>query len=185
MINRAVLPHTHLSRSGAGDCVMIKVPLFAACVAQSLQRPRSAPTTLGPALLHTTVTLIITSMNMISARVLSRLFSAGYGKVYALGGMGADTTPQASVRLYEPTKDQWLPLTSMPTPRYGAFSFLRSNKIYVLDRALQLVIMTVPPPYGADPRRSNKTQYKTKTQEGGGLEEDQGEGWWARTRVPN
>lgn len=59
------------------------------------------------------------------------------GKVYALGGMGADTTPQASVRLYEPTKDQWLPLTSMPTPRYGAFSFVRGNKIYVLGKASQ------------------------------------------------
>jgi len=45
-----------------------------ACVAQSLQRLRSAPTTLGPALLHTTVTLIISSMNMISSRVLSWLF---------------------------------------------------------------------------------------------------------------
>jgi len=76
MINRAVLPHTHdrKSGSGAGDCGIIKIPLLAACVAQSLQRPRSAPTTLGPALLHTTVTLIIASMNMISSWVLSRLF---------------------------------------------------------------------------------------------------------------
>jgi len=79
MINRAVLPHTHDRKSGssAGDCGIIKVPLLAACVVQSLQRPRSAPTTLGSALLHTTVTLIIASMNMISSPVLSRLFSTG------------------------------------------------------------------------------------------------------------
>ncbi|KAK3547421.1 hypothetical protein QTP86_020886, partial [Hemibagrus guttatus] len=54
------------------------------------------------------------------------------GKVYALGGMGSDTSPQALVRVYEPVKDQWLSLASMPTPRYGAFSFLRGNKLYVL-----------------------------------------------------
>ncbi|XP_023861755.1 kelch domain-containing protein 8B [Salvelinus sp. IW2-2015] len=46
--------------------------------------------------------------------------------------MAADTTPQALVRVYEPEKDQWQALTSMPTPRYGATSFLRGNKIYVL-----------------------------------------------------
>ncbi|CAB1335965.1 unnamed protein product [Coregonus sp. 'balchen'] len=57
------------------------------------------------------------------------------GKVYALGGMAADTTPQALVRVYEPEKDQWQALTSMPTPRYGAASFLRGNKIYVLGRS--------------------------------------------------
>ncbi|KAI4886391.1 hypothetical protein NFI96_001745 [Prochilodus magdalenae] len=55
-----------------------------------------------------------------------------YGKVYALGGMGSDTSPQALVRVYEPVKDQWLSLASMPTPRYGASSFLRGNKIFVL-----------------------------------------------------
>ncbi|TRY96248.1 hypothetical protein DNTS_033464, partial [Danionella cerebrum] len=54
------------------------------------------------------------------------------GKVYALGGMGSDTTPQALVRLYEPSKDQWVPLSAMPTPRYGAFSFLHGNRIYML-----------------------------------------------------
>ncbi|KAK1801518.1 hypothetical protein P4O66_004580 [Electrophorus voltai] len=54
------------------------------------------------------------------------------GKVYALGGMGADTSPQALVRVYEPVKNQWLSLAPMPTPRYGAASFLRGNKIYVL-----------------------------------------------------
>ncbi|XP_030208515.1 kelch domain-containing protein 8B, partial [Gadus morhua] len=54
------------------------------------------------------------------------------GRVYALGGMGTDTAPQALVRVYEAEKDQWLPLTSMPTPRYGATPFLRGNKIYVL-----------------------------------------------------
>ena len=46
--------------------------------------------------------------------------------------MVGDTTPQALVRVYEPEKDQWLPLASMPTPRYGATSFLRGNKIYVM-----------------------------------------------------
>ncbi|GAA6103951.1 kelch domain-containing protein 8B [Tachysurus ichikawai] len=46
--------------------------------------------------------------------------------------MGSDTSPQALVRVYEPVKDQWLSLASMPTPRYGAFSFLRGNKLYVL-----------------------------------------------------
>ncbi|TSM04874.1 Kelch domain-containing protein 8B [Bagarius yarrelli] len=46
--------------------------------------------------------------------------------------MGADTSPQALVRVYEPVKDQWLSLASMPTPRYGAFSFLQGNKLYVL-----------------------------------------------------
>ncbi|KAK1899036.1 Kelch domain containing protein 8B [Dissostichus eleginoides] len=54
------------------------------------------------------------------------------GKVYALGGMGADTTPQALVRVYEAEKDQWQPMTSMPTPRYGATPFVRGNKIYMM-----------------------------------------------------
>ncbi|KAF3860008.1 hypothetical protein F7725_000263 [Dissostichus mawsoni] len=40
-----------------------------------------------------------------------------------MGGMGADTTPQALVRVYEAEKDQWQPMTSMPTPRYGATPF--------------------------------------------------------------
>uniref|UniRef100_A0A672L327 Kelch domain-containing protein 8B n=2 Tax=Sinocyclocheilus grahami TaxID=75366 RepID=A0A672L327_SINGR len=71
-------------------------------------------------------------VNYVKNNTLSFSLSLSDGKVYALGGMGADTTPQASVRLYEPTKDQWLPHTSMPTPRYGAFSFLRGSKIYVL-----------------------------------------------------
>lgn len=56
------------------------------------------------------------------------------GKVYALGGMGVDTTPQALVRVYDAEKDQWQPLTSMPTPRYGATPFVRGNKIYLMGR---------------------------------------------------
>lgn len=54
--------------------------------------------------------------------------------MYALGGMGADTTPQALVRVYEAEKDQWQPMTSMPTPRYGATPFVTGNKIYMLGR---------------------------------------------------
>uniref|UniRef100_A0A8C8AJP4 Kelch domain-containing protein 8B n=1 Tax=Otus sunia TaxID=257818 RepID=A0A8C8AJP4_9STRI len=54
------------------------------------------------------------------------------GAVYALGGMGADTSPQALVRVYEPAKDHWQPLPSMPTPCYGASAFLQGNKIFVL-----------------------------------------------------
>lgn len=57
------------------------------------------------------------------------------GKVYALGGMGADTAPQALVRLYDAEKDQWQPLTSMPTPRYGATPFLIGNRIYLMGEA--------------------------------------------------
>ncbi|KAF6099661.1 kelch domain containing 8B [Phyllostomus discolor] len=52
--------------------------------------------------------------------------------VYALGGMGSDTAPQAQVRVYEPRRDCWLSLPSMPTPCYGASTFLHGNKIYVL-----------------------------------------------------
>lgn len=55
--------------------------------------------------------------------------------------MGADTSPQALVRVYESAKDQWLPLATMPTPRYGAASFLRGNKIYVLGELS--IILTV------------------------------------------
>lgn len=54
------------------------------------------------------------------------------GMVYALGGMGPDTAPQAQVRVYEPRRDCWLSLPSMPTPCYGASTFLHGNKIYVL-----------------------------------------------------
>ncbi|XP_054935583.1 kelch domain-containing protein 8B isoform X2 [Physeter macrocephalus] len=54
------------------------------------------------------------------------------GMVYALGGMGPDTTPQAQVRVYEPRRDCWFSLPSMPTPCYGASTFLNGNKIYVL-----------------------------------------------------
>lgn len=56
------------------------------------------------------------------------------GAVYALGGMGADTSPQALVRVYEPAKDHWQPLPSMPTPCYAASAFLQGNKIFVLGR---------------------------------------------------
>uniref|UniRef100_A0A3B4ZTE4 Kelch domain-containing protein 8B n=1 Tax=Stegastes partitus TaxID=144197 RepID=A0A3B4ZTE4_9TELE len=62
----------------------------------------------------------------------SVLTRPAYGKVYALGGMGADTTPQALVRVYEAEKDQWQPMASMPTPRYGATPFVRGNKIYIM-----------------------------------------------------
>lgn len=58
------------------------------------------------------------------------------GKVYAMGGMGFDTTPQALVRVYEAAKDLWQPLTSMPTPRYGATPFMRGNKIFLMGRKL-------------------------------------------------
>lgn len=64
---------------------------------------------------------------------LSRCLPAD-GKVYAFGGMGADTTPQALVRAYEAEKDQWQPLASMPTPRYGATPFVRGNKIYLMGK---------------------------------------------------
>ena len=56
--------------------------------------------------------------------------------VYALGGMGPDTAPQAQVRVYEPRRDCWLSLPSMPTPCYGASTFLHGNKIYVLGKDL-------------------------------------------------
>ncbi|TWW56220.1 Kelch domain-containing protein 8B [Takifugu flavidus] len=54
------------------------------------------------------------------------------GKVYAMGGMGCDTAPQALVRVYEAAKDRWQPLTAMPTPRYGATPFIRGNKIFLM-----------------------------------------------------
>lgn len=63
------------------------------------------------------------------------VFCAG-GLVYALGGMGPDTAPQAQVRVYEPRQDCWLSLPSMPTPCYGASTFLHGNKIYVLGNEL-------------------------------------------------
>ncbi|ROJ25430.1 Glutamate receptor 4 [Anabarilius grahami] len=76
MINRAALPHTHdrKSGSGAGDCGIIKVPLLVRRVLRNRSSSSFSSTTLAPALLHTTVTLIIASMNMISSRVISRLF---------------------------------------------------------------------------------------------------------------
>ncbi|XP_014831446.1 kelch domain-containing protein 8B-like [Poecilia latipinna] len=46
--------------------------------------------------------------------------------------MGADTTPQAFVKVYEAEKDQWQATTSMPTPRYGATPFVIGNRIYVM-----------------------------------------------------
>lgn len=67
--------------------------------------------------------------------VCVNLFSAD-GMVYALGGMGPDTAPQAQVRVYEPRRDCWLSLPSMPTPCYGASTFLHGNKIYVLGKDL-------------------------------------------------
>lgn len=63
------------------------------------------------------------------------------GKVYALGGMGADTTPQALVRVYEAEKDQWQPMTSIPTPRYGATAFVKGNKIYMMGRKCDSIIL--------------------------------------------
>lgn len=66
------------------------------------------------------------------------------GAIYALGGMGADTSPQALVRVYEPAKDHWQPLPSMPTPCYGASVFLQGNKIFVLGRCCWGK-MSIPP----------------------------------------
>ncbi|CAF87802.1 unnamed protein product, partial [Tetraodon nigroviridis] len=54
------------------------------------------------------------------------------GKVYAMGGMGLDTAPQALVRVYEAAKDRWQPLTSMPTPRYGATPFIRGKQVFLM-----------------------------------------------------
>lgn len=61
--------------------------------------------------------------------------SATDGRVYAFGGMGPDTTPQALVRVYEAERDEWQPLSSMPTPRYGATPFVRGNKIYLMGES--------------------------------------------------
>lgn len=65
------------------------------------------------------------------------------GMVYALGGMGPDTAPQAQVRVYEPRRDCWLSLPSMPTPCYGASTFLHGNKIYVLGKGQGCVYCTL------------------------------------------
>ncbi|XP_030425625.1 kelch domain-containing protein 8B isoform X2 [Gopherus evgoodei] len=54
------------------------------------------------------------------------------GFVYALGGMGADTSPQALARVYDPVTTRWQLLPSMPTPCYGASAFLQGNKIFLL-----------------------------------------------------
>uniref|UniRef100_A0A4W5KT35 Kelch domain-containing protein 8B n=2 Tax=Hucho hucho TaxID=62062 RepID=A0A4W5KT35_9TELE len=82
----------------------------------------------GPWIVFTYESLLKKEMQ----RITTHIIIENRCTVYALGGMAADTTPQALVRVYEPEKDQWQPLTSMPTPRYGAASFLRGNKIYVL-----------------------------------------------------
>lgn len=60
------------------------------------------------------------------------MFIFADGKVYAMGGMGFDTAPQALVRVYEAAKDRWQLLSSMPTPRYGATPFIRGNKIFLM-----------------------------------------------------
>lgn len=83
-----------------------------------------------------------------------RLTPAGFadGAVYALGGMGADTSPQALVRVYEPAKDHWQPLPSMPTPCYGASAFLQGNKIFLLGRwASQAPLRAAPVDGGGFP----------------------------------
>ncbi|MEQ2189028.1 hypothetical protein GOODEAATRI_020975 [Goodea atripinnis] len=51
--------------------------------------------------------------------------------------MGADTSPQAFVRVYEAEKDQWQATTSMPTPRYGATPFVIGNRIYMMGMIIQ------------------------------------------------
>ncbi|CAB1429948.1 unnamed protein product [Pleuronectes platessa] len=84
-----------------------------------------------PVLLPLASPLLSSPLLSSSSSPLQRV-SRRNGKVYALGGMGADTTPQALVRVYEAEKDQWLTMTSMPTPRYGATPFVTGNKIYML-----------------------------------------------------
>lgn len=80
------------------------------------------------------------------------LTPAGFtdGAVYALGGMGADTSPQALVRVYEPAKDHWQPLPSMPTPCYGASAFLQGNKIFLLGRWASQAPLRAAPVDGGD-----------------------------------
>lgn len=53
-----------------------------------------------------------------------------------MGGMGLDTAPQALVRVYEAAKDRWQPLTSMPTPRYGATPFIRGKQVFLMGTNL-------------------------------------------------
>lgn len=57
--------------------------------------------------------------------------------------MGADTTPQAFVRVYEAEKDQWQLMTSMPTPRYGATPFVIGNRIYMMGKLIQQHLLAV------------------------------------------
>ncbi|XP_073443306.1 kelch domain-containing protein 8A isoform X2 [Dendrobates tinctorius] len=53
-------------------------------------------------------------------------------RVYAAGGMGSDLRPQCFLQQFDMLKDIWVHFAPMPTPRYGATSFLRGSKIYVL-----------------------------------------------------
>ncbi|OCT94554.1 hypothetical protein XELAEV_18012228mg [Xenopus laevis] len=53
-------------------------------------------------------------------------------RVYAAGGMGSDLRPHCFLQQYDMLKDIWVHFTPMPTPRYGATSFLCGTKIYVL-----------------------------------------------------
>lgn len=60
-----------------------------------------------------------------------------------MGGMGFDTAPQALVRVYEAAKDHWQPLSSMPTPRYGAAPFVRGKKIYLMGTSHSCACLNV------------------------------------------
>ena len=56
------------------------------------------------------------------------------GRIYVVGGMGADTNPKDYFMGFDVENNRWQSLSPMPTPRYATFSFLIKDKLYVLGK---------------------------------------------------
>ena len=54
------------------------------------------------------------------------------GKIYAMGGAGKPTGPNAIVEEYDPVTDTWIQKTSMPAEHFGHSSAAVDGKIYVI-----------------------------------------------------
>ncbi|XP_043688458.1 F-box/kelch-repeat protein At1g67480-like [Telopea speciosissima] len=54
------------------------------------------------------------------------------GKVYAVGGYGADSESLSSAEVYDPYKNEWTLIESLRCPRWGCFACGLQGKLYVM-----------------------------------------------------
>ena len=67
-------------------------------------------------------------------QIITKYILFSDGKILVVGGMGYDTNPKEYIMSFDVEKNLWASLPSMPTARYATFSFLISEKLYVIGK---------------------------------------------------